>query len=454
MTNTVSYPSRQLPVREVDVLVAGGGPAGVAAAIGAAREGARTLLIEQSYCLGGMGTLGLVPCFVYINDGDTLVTAGLAASIIDEMKADMPHIPAEQYDWVAIDPELLKRIYDRRVVEAGTEILFHTQLIDVLPAAGHAPGGNLRRVSHAVIANKAGISAVAARVFIDCTGDGDLAALAGADYEKGDEQTGEVQPATMCFMLTGVDAARFFAWRDELPGRQRSKDAIARARAAGDLDIPEPQITAVKHVSPSTLGLNFSHLFDVDGTDPRQLSAKLVEGRRQVRQLADFLVKYCPGCENGFLAATAALGVRETRRIVGEYRLTIDDYVARRSFDDEIARNNYYIDVHMDKAGQQAYAAGKRDFDSELQPYGPGESHGIPYRCLMPKKLANVLVAGRCISADRPLHGATRCMPHCMSMGEAAGCAAATAARSGQDIRQIDVQSLRARLRKWGAYLP
>jgi hypothetical protein len=243
--------------------------------------------------------------------------------------------------------------------------------------------------------------------------------------------------------------------RDETPGRQRTRDAIARAKAAGDLDIPEAQITAIKHVSPGTLGLNFSHIFDVDGTDPRQVSRALMAGRKQAKMLADFLVKYCPGCEGGFLAATGALGIRETRRIVGEYRLTVDDYIARRSFDDEIARNNYYIDVHMNMAGQQAYAAGKRDFDAEMQQYGPGESHGIPFRCLVPKKLSNVLVAGRCISADRPVQGAVRCMPHCISMGEAAGCAAAQAVRAGlTDIRRVEVQAVRERLREFGAYLP
>jgi len=447
MAKTLDWPGRRLAVREVDVLVAGGGPAGAAAAIAAARDGADTLLIEQFGFLGGQGTAGLVPAWCPFTDGQKPVVRGIGLAVLEEMKGHMPHVPADAYDWVAIDAEVLKRIYDRRVGESGAAVLFHTQLADVATRDG--------RVTEAILCNKAGLSAVRAKVFIDTTGDADLAAWAGAEFEKGDPETGELQPTTPCFILAGVDCERFFAWRDERPDRRNLRDAIFRAKAAGDLDIPEGSANIARQ-SPSTLGFNFSHVFDVDGTDPEQLSAAMIEGRRLARHLADFMVRYCPGCERGVLVQTGVIiGVRETRRIVGEYRLVVDDYLARRSFDDEIARNSYYLDVHLSRADQALRAAGKLDWKEHGRPYGPGESHGIPYRCLIPKRLANVLVAGRCISSDRPVQGAVRVMPFCLAMGEAAGCAAAMVVAGGLgDVRDVDVAALRDRLRSHGAHLP
>jgi len=440
--------TRELDVREVDVLVAGGGPAGTAAAIAAARDGANVLLIEQLGFLGGMATAGLVPCWAPFTDKEKPVIGGLAMSIMREMKGRLPHLPEDRIDWVAIDAEVLKRVLEQRVLRAGGRIAYSTMLADAVAQDG--------RVAEVIVCDKAGLSAVRAKVFIDATGDADLVARAGGAFEKGDPDTGELQPATHCFVMAGVDAARYFAWQEERPNRQNVRDAVARAKAAGDLDIPEGHITAVGHLSPVSLGFNFSHIFEVDGTDPNRLSAAQVEGRRLVEQLAAFVRKYCPGCENGVLVASGAtIGIRETRRIVGEYRLTADDYFARRRFEDEILRNAYYLDVHWSRQGQERYAAGKFDWKDRMKPYGPGESHGVPYRCLIPKAFANVLVAGRCLCADRQAQGAVRCIPHCMAMGEAAGCAAAMVVAAGRsNVRDVDVRRLRERLRGYGAWLP
>lgn len=444
----IIYPSRELPMEEVDVLVAGGGPAGTAATIAAGRDGARTLLIEQLGFLGGMATAGLVPTWAPFTDKEKPVVRGLALSIMQEMKAQLPHVPEKRIDWVAIDPEVLKRILEQHVTRAGARILYSTQLADVIHHGS--------RVTEAILCNKAGLSAVRAKVFIDATGDADLVAHAGGPFEKGDPVTGELQPATLCFVMAGVDSARYFAWQEERPGRQNVRDAVAAAKAAGDLDIPEGQTTAVGHLSPVSLGFNFSHTFEVDGSDARRLSDAQSEGRRLVEQLSRFIRKYCPGCEHGVLVATGAtIGIRETRRIVGEYRLTAEDYFARRSFDDEILRNAYYLDVHWSRKGQEQHYAGKFDWKDVMKPFGPGESHGVPFRCLIPKTFENVLVAGRCLSADRPTQGAVRCIPHCMAMGEAAGCAAAMVVSAGRsNVRDVDVQTLRDKLRRYGAYLP
>jgi ribulose 1,5-bisphosphate synthetase/thiazole synthase len=449
MTEAVRRAWGILPVAtEADVLVVGGGPAGCAAAIAAAREGAGTLLIEQFGFLGGMGTAGLVPAFCPFTDQQKLITRGIALEILEEMKASMPHVAKDSYDWVPIDPEALKVIYERRVTEAGARILFLTHFIDAVAEE--------RRVTSVVAHNKSGLQRIEARVVIDCTGDADVAAAAGAPYEKGDPDTGELQPCTMCFVLAGVDNKRLqkWLWADNAKNLLL-KPAMAAARAAGDLDIVE-EAANVAYQSESTVGLNFSHVFDVDATDAEQLSRAHIAGRKLVRHLTDFARKYLPGCENAYLVSSGVqIGVRETRRIVGDYVLTLDDYLARRSFPDEIARSAYYIDIHLSKREWEKHAGKTIDWDAHTHRYKPGESHGIPYRCLIPKNVRNLLVAGRCISTDRAVQGATRTMPNCLAMGEAAGCAAAFAAQQHRgEVRAVDSAALRTRLVERGAYLP
>lgn len=437
------------PAYRVDVLVVGGGPAGCAAAIAAAREGADTLLIEQFGFLGGMGTAALVPAFCPFSDREKPIVRGIGLKILEEMKAGMPHVAEGAYDWVPIDAERLKVIYEQRVTAAGARILFLTHFIDA-----HAdPGGT---VSSVLVHNKSGLQRVQAVVVVDCSGDADVVAAAGAACAKGDPVTGELQPCTLCFVLAGIDNRRFQEFlRADGEKNLLLKEVIAKAKAAGDLQIAE-DAGNVAYQSESTVGLNFSHVFDVDGTNAEQLSRAHIEGRKLVRHLTDFIRRYCPGCENAYLVTSGVqIGVRETRRIVGDYVLTLDDYLARRSFPDEIARNSYYIDIHLSRAEWERNLGRPIDWDERIHQYGPGESHGIPYRCLIPRDLRNVLVAGRCISTDRAVQGSTRVMPDCLATGEAAGCAAAKAAsQHGGDVRRVDIPALRARLVEHGQYLP
>ena len=442
-----------LPAAETyDVVVLGGGPAGCTAAIAAAREGARTLLVEQYGFLGGMGTAALVPAWCPFTDKQQSIIRGLGLDILREMLAGMPHLPADQLDWVPIDPERLKAIYDRRVTEAGVEVRFLTHFVDVLPT----PADGRAHVTSVIVHNKSGLQRIAAGVVVDCTGDGDAAAAAGNPFDQGDPQTGETQPLTMCFVLAGVDNARLqpWLWADGAKNLLL-KPAIAAAKAAGDLNIVE-EAANVAYQSPTTIGLNFSHVFDVDATDAAQLSRAMIAGRKLIRHLTEFVRKYLPGCEQAYLVSSGVqIGVRETRRIRGDYVLTLDDYLARRSFPDEIARNAYYIDIHLSKREWERSLGQPIDWAAKIHQYGPGESHGIPYRCLVPVALRNVLVAGRCISTDRPVQGSVRTMPNCLALGEAAGAAAAWAAtRHGGDVRAVDVTALRARLRELGAWLP
>ncbi|MCL2096946.1 MAG: FAD-dependent oxidoreductase [Oscillospiraceae bacterium] len=433
---------------EFDVIVAGGGPAGCAAAIASAREGAKTLLIEAAGALGGMGTLGLVPAWCPFSDKEKIIYGGLAQKIFEKSKAPR-HIDKNAMDWQPIDPELLKRIYDDEVLSSGAEILFNTMLCGVEKSRGSAG------VADAVIvSNKAGLSAYRAKIFIDCTGDGDLAVWAGAEFESGDE-TGDVQPSSHCFIISNVDEYGY-RFGGNLHGSNRKSPIYAIINDGKYPNINSSHLCS-SIIGPGTVGFNAGHIWGVDNTDPFSVTAGLIKGRKTAADYRDSLAEYFPEAFGGsFLAATGPLmGIRESRRITGDYILTVQDYTDRRSFSDEICRNSYYIDVHFNKSDEEKQHKGEMQIDQGARRYGKGESHGIPYRCLTPAGLKNVLVAGRSISCDRQVQGSVRVMPVCLCMGEAAGLAGALAVQSGNlDVHQVDTDKLRARLREEGAYLP
>jgi len=437
-----------------DVIVVGGGPAGCAAATAAAREGAKTLLLEATGVLGGMGTSGLVPWFCGYGDGEKHIARGLAEHVRCALADGMPHLKAAMernpLTAPAIDPELLKRIYDDMVTDAGAEVLFHSQLCSVeMKDSGE--------VEALIVADKTGLVAYRARVYVDCTGDGDLAAWAGAAFEKGDE-TGAMQPATHCFVISNID-------EHVLAGGPRvhfydPDSPVWRAVRDDKYPLIIELHSCSMQIGPTTFGFNTGHVFDVDNTDPVNVSKALLHGRRMAAQYRDALAEYHPAFANAFLAATGSLlGVRETRRIVGDYVLTVDDYLAARNFPDEICRNAFGIDVHSSR--QRAIALSRKSIAelkelnrTERRRLRKGESVGVPYRCLTPRDLRNVLVAGRCISTDRETNGSVRIMACCLNTGEAAGMAAAMAAAGSCDVHAVDARKVRDRLRAVGAYLP
>ncbi|MGI5869745.1 MAG: FAD-dependent oxidoreductase [Kiritimatiellia bacterium] len=424
-----------------DVIVAGGGPAGCTSAIAAARAGAKVLLLERTGALGGMGTMGLVPAWCPFSDGIRLVYQGLAEKVLRETMAGMPHLKPEQVNWTPIDPERLKRVYDDLVLGSGAKIRFETTVCGV----AKDDAGNITAL---YAASKRGIEAFAAKVFVDCTGDADLAAWAGAPWEKGGAD-GALQAATHCFMLANVNQYSYNY--EQTSGTLHSQ--MIKLAESGKYPLITDGHGCNSLIGPGVVGFNSGHIWNVDNTDPDNVTDAYVEGRRKAAQFRDGLAEFFPKSFAGaFVAQTAPLmGVRETRRIVGDYVLTLDDYMDRASFPDEICRNNYYVDVHRSKEEK----ASGRQYDYEPRRYGKGESHGVPYRCLIPKTLRNVLVAGRCISTDRPVQGSTRVMPVCLAMGEAAGTAAAMAAAAEGDVRaDVNADALRATLRENGAYLP
>lgn len=427
-----------------DVIVAGGGPAGCTAAAAAAREGARTLLIEATGSLGGMGTSGLVPAWCPFSDMEKIIYRGLALKVFETLKAQMPHVSKEAMDWVPIEPEKLKVIYDDLVQESGATVLFNTQL-------GAVETDEDGRVQALITASKNGLQALQAKVYIDCTGDADVAAWAGAEYLKGDTGTGELMPATHCFTLGNVDEYAYL--HGPMLHNNNKNSPIFDILASGKYpEIPDSHICN-NVIAPRTVGFNAGHLWDVDNTDAFSVSAALMQGRKLAAAYREALAEHLPAAfGSSFVANTGSLmGIRETRRITGDYVLSVDDYVNRRTFEDEICRNSYFIDIHGTEK-EEKQQGGKPEV---IKRYGPGESHGIPYRCLTPRSLRNVLVAGRSISCVREVQGSVRVMPVCLAMGEAAGIAAAmAAARPDHDVHAVDVPQLRRRLQEEGAYLP
>jgi len=427
--------SRDLSIKyTADILIAGGGPAGCAAAVAAARLGANVLLIEEQACLGGQGTAGMVPAFMQYGDGERFLAGGFGQEILERMW----RLGGEEYEKdrsYGIKAEALKRAYDEILSEAGVRFSLCTRLADVR-MAGNA-------IDYCVLSAKSGMFAAKAGVYIDCTGDGDLAAMAGALWAKGDEN-GRMMAGTLCSLWTGID------WQAR-QGSDRAK--LQQAIDDGIFTKPDLHLPGMWQISLNLGGGNIGHTFGVDGTDETSLTEALVWGRKLVGEYENYYKNYLAGYEKMELAATGSmLGIRETRRIIGAYVLTLDDFVSRAVFDDEIGRYCYPVDIHASDNSTASFDGFYTDHMKYR--YAKGENYGIPYRILVPQGVANLLVAGRCVSADRAMQSSIRVMPGCYITGQAAGVAAAQCAASGVQPAQADVPAVQRRLKETGMYLP
>lgn len=458
MTSTYQL-TRLIPSDEpYDIVVAGGGPAGTAAAVCAARLGLKTLLVEATGCLGGMGTSGLVASFGPVSDGERMLVGGFMKELLQTMwqrQAFGPHVVQEFLDaqlnrWVPFKPESLKRILDEFAVEAGVEIRFFTRVVEA-----EVQGDLVRGV---VLSNVEGLRHVPARTFVDATGDAALAALAGAECKVVLRDTDTVAPSTLCSLFAGVDWSHpdyGSDWRGIDAVKNRTKaELLPQAIADGHFTQEDRFMPGMNKIGERSGALNGGHVFNLNPLSIRSLSDGMVFGRKLAMEYAEFYRKYVPGCEQIELLATApVMGVRDSRRIVGEFELTIDDFRERRQFADQIAVYNRPTDVHPTNTSREEYERFLRDFHGKDN-LGVGGSVGIPYSILVPRGWRNLWVAGRCHSSDTKVHGSIRAQSAAYMMGQAAGTAAAQSVRTGQPACDLDTRALVESLRAAGAYLP
>ena len=438
---------RDIPVEDgYDLVVAGGGPAGAAAAICAARLGAKVLLAEATGCMGGMGTSGLVTAFNPMADGEKMIVGGLMREVVEtlyERKFLSPGIDPKTWrrnfhQWTPFQPEGYKLLLDELATKAGVEVRFFTRVID---ADADGKAGTVRGV---VLHNIEGYRYVRARTFVDATGDAVLAALCGVKCREPGRDTPKPMPPTLCSQCANIDWSRFKGQQKAV--EQAVKDGFF---TQGDIHLPGLFRTG------ETFGmLNAGHLFNLNALRTRSLTDGVMWGRRMAQEYIAFYRRYVPGCEKLEHVTTAALvGIRESRRIVGEYELTVADYQARRQFPDQIGVYNASIDIHPYDASKEEYERYYREY-TVIGRLKPRECYGIPYGVLVPKGWKNLWVAGRPVSSDVQVHGAIRVQPAAYMMGQAAGTAAVQCLRTRRSARELDTGDLVATLRKAGAYLP
>jgi hypothetical protein len=434
---TIPEINQVLPIAgDVDVLVVGGGPAGVGAALSAARLGARTLIVEQFNCLGGVATSGGHNHYSQFNawaDPSIQVVGGIA----DELRRRMLAEGCATYDGSCLDfdGEGMKLLLDRMTAEAGVGVLYYTFYCDTLLDGQEVVGG--------IIQNKSGRQAILAKRVIDCTGDGDAAFHAGANFDQGREEDGRCQPTTLMFTIGGVDWPRVEAWRTSY----QMEAVWLKAQADGIMQPFQSVIMGFWHtdVLPDQVGINMTHMIDIDSTRAEDLTRATIEGRRQAHHLAQVFRQVVPGMERCYLISTApSLGLRESRRIRGLVTLTADDLVNQRIWPDSIGYGSFYIDIH----NPSGPGMGGRTWRPPK-----GFSYQIPYRALVPEKVDNLLVAGRCVSADHAALGSLRIMATCTVMGEAAGAAAVLSLHEEVPPRELDTQLLSRQLKKQQAIL-
>lgn len=457
---SVKLPPRSATVAaETDVLVIGSGLSGLGAALGAAAAGARVILAERYGFLGGHATAGLVMPFAsFYTEHPTRekcgattlfptdhglgepVIAGIFTTFIDRMvKAGgaVPPSPETGYT-VPFDPEIFKLIAMDLLDEAGVHFLFHALASDVI---------NNQEEKGVIFETKSGPLIITAQVIVDCTGDGDVATKAGARYEIGRSEDGLVQPMTLMFRIVGFEHETFMAYVREHPDQWYSVhglwNLIQKAIDAGELELQREDILFFGTPHEHEICINSTRVTQVLGTDVWDMTYAEREGRRQMHQIAQFLHRYVPGFEKAYIVQSGVnISVRETRRILGDYQLTMDDVLQARTFDDVIARCAYPIDIHNPK--------GK---GTEFRHVPAGKAYDIPLRCLLPQGIEGIMVAGRCISGTHEAHSSYRVMPAAMATGQAAGVCAALASRKRITPKIVPVSDVQKELLRQGANL-
>jgi len=442
--------------KQVDVVVIGAGAAGTAAAIAAARNGVKVLLIERHGLLGGVAAMGY--CFhTFFNHRGEMVVGGIADEIIQRLiplSGAIGHIRWEGGHFgsvTPIDQEIVRYVINEMVREAGVEVLLFTIAVEAV-----MDGSEIRGV---LIANKSGISFTPAMVIVDASGDADIAASAGVPIEIGRKEDGLVQPVTMLFRMINVDLEMAVTsllapdkpiLRAIKPGGGRPSPVYFSGNFAPWQDLIEEEglFPDKNHkifcnsVWEDQVNINTARVAGINPLDPQEITKAEFENRKQIFRIGSFLNRYVPGFEKARFIGNPFSGVRESRRIIGEYILTEEDVITGRRFEDSIGRCAYPIDLH-DPSGK----------DVEFTQISKGGFYDIPYWCLIPKGVDNLIVAGRCISCTHLALGSVRCITGCFVTGEAAGTAAALSIKDRISIRKIKPHKLQKALRNMGAII-
>ena len=416
--------ARDLPVlHSADVIVAGGGPGGLGAAVMAARAGAKTLLVERYGFLGGMAVSGEVHPFMSNHVENRPLDGPVYTDWVDKMRAYWPQEGKDRH----ISKDVAMLAAEDLCLEAGVTLLFHHQLADVVSKEGSIDG--------LVLFSKSGLTAAQAAVYIDCTGDADLAARAGCAFEQGGP-SGHCQPMTLCFKLSQVDRSR-------MPARKEIGRLYDEAKARGEIACTREDVLFFDWLQDDVVHFNTTRVIHRDGTDGADLSKAELEGRKQLRQFLRFFRNYVPGYERAQIHSVAHhIGIRETRRVMGRDYLTRAAFEEGRKFRDAIARVRYPIDIHNpDGTG------------TEIIRLPEGQWYEIPYGCIVAKDMDNLLIGGRPISVDHAIHSSMRVMPPACTVGQAAGMAAALAVARGCTPGDLDGVAVRQQLVEQGARL-
>ena len=430
-----SYQEKEktLPVvAEVDVLIAGGGPAGVGAALGAARNGAKTMLLESANCLGGMATAGMMSHWC----GGT--ESPLLDEIFERTKTSplLPPEPSQRAANWATAHEAQKTALQELLLEAGVTLQYHTFVAGAVVEDGCVKG--------LITESKSGREVILAHTVIDATGDGDAAAAAGAEFSLGREDDHVCQPVTLMFRIGGVDHGRAV-----FPGSFETKIDLPKGeiQSLGRQHLPFPagHVLLYRTPLPGEVCVNMTNVIGIDGTDVRDLTRAELVCREQMKKIVAFLREFVPGYETCYAVTSATnVGVRETRHIKALYELTEFDIVEAKLFEDWIAtRNHFNFDIHSLKGPGLDEHGAQKHFQSKGK-------YSVPFRCCVPEKLDGLLLSGRNIGGTHKAHSNFRVMPICLNIGQGAGVAAALAARDGISVRKVDVKEVQKRLEAAG----